>query len=823
MPVKKLLLALACGIALPASASTSIELWENAYRVDTLAHFHIGPGTTHTHLLFSSPGRNLDVVVVTLDKTDDSYTTVIKPRVEIGCDEAREVERTSEIAIRKSGGDRQYISSINCDFFYMTNDNIPERGYPVNGTVIDGKIATPSWSNRQGIIIAPDGMWIDDVHKFSYTLTSADGSTSVSPLNVNSPWRDADRLYVYNDYMQGKKTTSADWDRDLCLVMAEGSQWAINKPMKFKVSAPWRNGAGEIPEGGIVITATTGYSNEWLDNLKEGDELTFEVGFTLSDGSRPDVQHLVSGDVHFLNNGATEWNPVGTWYPHLYTKGENYPMSMAGISASRDRFVMASISRNGPNKSTGINYPEAADLMRFLGCDEALNFDGGGSTTMYAAPMGIVSFLQYDVERPVGNGLFLAMDSPVDKEVASIRFADATVNISHFATYTPTVYGYNKYGQLVDMDVRDFTVDASTDFAVDGDHIIADNAGTFAMHISKGDMHASVAVNVSADEPEVECPAVVIDRVHSSKPMLRTIVDGYYKDIATTAFTWESANPGIAAVDENSGEITAIANGTTTVTGRRGDLAITIDVAVEIPVGSASLPVDLSFADNTWAYEPDGIAEGATVVKNADNDWTLTFASARKRGISLRYAKDFVVYGLPGSASLTIGTNGSVLSGATLSIETANGRGSFEVAAESKTEATVDNGGELTFDFAKYFDTTDYSCYPLTFHALTILPFCNATGAAYTLGLKDFNFEYSDFDSSSVGNITVGEGNGCLPLLINGMTVTAPADVLRIEIFSIDGRLVSSAEGRSASVAAHGIYIVRARTSAGTLTTKAIL
>lgn len=825
--MKNTLLAITCGaISVCGFASTSVELWENTYKVDTISHFYIGPGVTHTHLLLSSSARNLDVVVATLDKKDESYTPAIKPRVEIGCDEAREVERVSEQAIRKSDDTRQYIAAINGDFFNMTNDDVPHRGWPVNATVIDGKFATPpGWFRGEGIVISPDGIRVDYVHEFAYVISSADGSQTVNAASFNCASRDGNALYIFNDYMQNKETTSADWDRDLCLVMEEGSEWAINRPMKFKVSAPWRNGAGKIPAGGIVLTATSGYSNEWLDQLSTGDELTLEIQFSLPGhgGIRPDVTHLVAGDVHFLNNGATSWNPNAKWYGNLYTSGENYPMSMAGVSEDCNKFVLASISRGGPNSSTGINYPEAADLMRFLGCHNAVNFDGGGSTTMYAAPMGVVSFLQYGTERPVGNGLFLAMDTPKDSEVTSIRIADPFVNTSLFATYRPVVYGYNKYGQLVDMDVKDFSIDDSADFDVKNDYIIADKTGTFALNISKGDMHTSVAVNISGDEPSLLYPEIVIDRKHPAIPVLRTLVDGYYRRIEPEAFTWTSDNPEVAAVNESTGEITAMANGSAVITGQRGGVSLTTNVTVEIPVGSECLPVSADFGDDTWTCVPDGIAEGYAINKNGDNAWTLSFKSSRKRGISMSYAKDFAVYGLPDAALMTIDTNGSVLSAAKIDIETANGNGRFEVAAEATEGSSLENGGNIIFDFSKHFDVTDYSCYPLTFHSVCITPFCDQNGAEFKLDISDFLFRYAESEASSLKNVSTGTPAEHLSLVICGTTVTALADANTIEVFSTDGKLVASSYGRSVTVHNHGIYIVRAHTAYGILTAKAKL
>lgn len=818
--MRKLLLAIICGSVIPAYASTTLELWGNAYRVDTLEHFYIGPGVTHTHLLFSSESRNLDVVVATLDKNDPSYSPVVKPRVEIGRDEAREVERVSEVAVRKSGGDRQYIAAINADFFNMTNDDVPWRGWPVNATVIDRKFATPAGSHRGGVIIGPEGMWIDDAANFAYVVSSPDGANSINAASFNCASRGGNALYVFNDYMQNKVTTSADWDRDLCLVMDEGSEWCVNKPMKFRVSAPWRNGAGEIPVGGIVLTATSGFANEWLDNLAVGDEVNLEVQFSLPGygNIRPDVTHLVSGDVRFLKDGQTEWAPGAMWYGNLYTQGENYPMSMAGFSQEQDRFVLASISRNGPNNSTGINYPEAADLMRFLGCYNAVNFDGGGSTTMYAAPMGVVSFLQYGTERPVGNGLFLAMDTPADNTVASIRIAEPFVNMSQYATYTPTVYGYNQYGQLVDMAVTDFTVEPSEAFDVRGNAAIADLAGTHALTVTKDGMKASVAVNVAPVAVEATYPAIVLDRVHEVRPALRALVDGYYKDLDINAFEWTSSDPGIFTVDE-SNRFVAVATGKAVATGRRADTSVDIAVSVEIVNVEPFAPLHPYIGNEDWTLTGDGLENLAvTAVDCGSSAYVLTFDSTRKRGLSATYAADFEMYGLPDSLVMDLNTNGSRLSTIVLNVDAANGLGSFRLSPEN----AVTEGGHFVFDFAKAFDTANYAYYPLKFRSLVISPNFNADGSThFSLAMDRCDLYFTDYEATSVRDVALGAAPSRLPVAVTAGKVRVLADVEAVELFAVDGRRVAAAPSAEIDAPeAKGIYIVRAHTAAGTVSAK---
>ncbi len=68
-----------------------------------------------------------------------------------------------------------------------------------------------------------------------------------------------------------------------------------------------------------------------------------------------------------------------------------------------------------------MNLHELTDLMRWLGCRDAINFDGGGSTTLWIRPVnksepssnGVVNYPSdskqwiHTGERPVSNALLI--------------------------------------------------------------------------------------------------------------------------------------------------------------------------------------------------------------------------------------------------------------------------------------------------------------------------------------------------------------------------------------------------------------------------------
>lgn len=65
------------------------------------------------------------------------------------------------------------------------------------------------------------------------------------------------------------------------------------------------------------------------------------------------------------------------------------------------------------HKAEGLSLPELERVMRWLGCTEAINLDGGGSSTMYIKDNGVVNYPSdnnrhdHEGQRPVSNAILL--------------------------------------------------------------------------------------------------------------------------------------------------------------------------------------------------------------------------------------------------------------------------------------------------------------------------------------------------------------------------------------------------------------------------------
>jgi hypothetical protein len=103
-----------------------------------------------------------------------------------------------------------------------------------------------------------------------------------------------------------------------------------------------------------------------------------------------------------------------------------HPRSAIGLTA-RDELILVVVDGRTP-RAAGMSFEELGAFMAALGCTDALNLDGGGSSTLWALGRGIVNHpcdnRKFDAEgeRKVANALLLsgAVQYRFDEETATV-------------------------------------------------------------------------------------------------------------------------------------------------------------------------------------------------------------------------------------------------------------------------------------------------------------------------------------------------------------------------------------------------------------------
>jgi hypothetical protein len=173
---------------------------------------------------------------------------------------------------------------------------------------------------------------------------------------------------------------------------------------------------GPIPPDGSVLGGT-GDGAAWLrDHARPGRRL--EVDVRVSAGGRrvPLLPGLgaVNGGPRLLARGRTAIDAAAEGFTHpgdpefFYRFGiRRNPRTLAGVTRG-GHLLLVAVDGRAPGYSTGLSFAEEADLMRALGARDALNLDGGGSTTMALGTMLLTRPSDATGERPIGDAIVLA-------------------------------------------------------------------------------------------------------------------------------------------------------------------------------------------------------------------------------------------------------------------------------------------------------------------------------------------------------------------------------------------------------------------------------
>jgi hypothetical protein len=129
-----------------------------------------------------------------------------------------------------------------------------------------------------------------------------------------------------------------------------------------------REGSGPIPADGVVVAANgpaaISTADAWWANAVELGSATLTSGI----GS---IRDIIGGSPLLLDDSAYG-------FPLDQGDGRN-PRTIVGWD--QDRILLVAVDGRLPGWSVGVTLIEAAQLMRWLGATDALNLDGGSSTT----------------------------------------------------------------------------------------------------------------------------------------------------------------------------------------------------------------------------------------------------------------------------------------------------------------------------------------------------------------------------------------------------------------------------------------------------------
>lgn len=361
----------------------------------------IGPGVTYRALHLSTSHGPVLGHLVTVDLTE--------PEANLGLLHPGSVAAKDEIADQTNAAGA--VAGINGDFFNISEEHAgvvptsssvgPEiaGGDALKGAVPDGQRFGPA---------LPTGTSNEDVFALGTDRRARISSLSVAgsaygPEGVV----DVDGLNQYALPVGGVGAYTADWgevsrarsvcgtDEDRSAPCSTDTEEVVitDGIVRSEADLP---GAGPIPPDTVVLVGRETGDSE-LEALDPGDRVNVRTTLVAADGA---PLTFAVGAMPIMRDGAPA--------PGLDT-AELAPRTAAGISGDGRRVYLVVADGRSP-ASTGLSLRETAGLLSDLGASDAVNLDGGGSTTMAVktpgTPQATVRNTPSDgQQRQVANGI----------------------------------------------------------------------------------------------------------------------------------------------------------------------------------------------------------------------------------------------------------------------------------------------------------------------------------------------------------------------------------------------------------------------------------
>ncbi len=536
------------------------------------------------------------------------------------------------------------IMGMNAGFFSM------KTGIPMSNVIENGIVISKEVEGADAVGFYEDGSAVIDWLSIKTTMTVNDNEWEIHNINK---YRQPFGVYLLTDRFYTDTCTS---DEGLDVVIGEISgEMRLGETITGVVeSVSNSKEAISIPEGKIVLTIadeaiTNGYIEiyEMLSALKAGDKISVK-----NTVSNPEVWNNISYAVGSLGGRLIKNGNI------LDVSASAAPRTAVGIK--EDGSVVFYTIDGRQSSSYGIRTETLAKRMSELGCIQAINMDGGGSTSL----SGIMP----------GDWSNTLLNSPSDGVMRKCANFFVLINKSERTKALSELYIYPYNGYYLINETESFSVkgvddghypadlNAPVTYSIDKGSIDAEGKAVFTesgectITATCGSLSKSVKVTV-VDSPDDmvfqnekewnDITSLTLSR--GEKAELSAVP--FYKHTehfaVDTLFKWsvESETEGLATIDADGTLITGMKTGKGFVRATFGNCTklLPITVTDKTPVQNEG-----NFSDISFEFK--------------DNLLTASFSS--KNDVAMKWA--------------SIGVDGSFinnnLNGKTLSTELADGK-----------------------------------------------------------------------------------------------------------------------------------------------------
>ncbi len=585
----------------------------------------VGPGVVHHHDFREAGPWHIHVLEIDITNPWISLETAKAQ------DRVAALERTSSMSLRNNSENHTIIGGINGDFY-------DGSGIPIGAMVRNGVLVKQPYPRSVFGISFDKSPLIDIVQYQGLAITPASQNISINGINKT---RSTDYLVLYNSYF-GTTTGTNQWGTEVIVEYVSESP-AVNDTILVRVvgkDSTMATGTNNniIPANGFILSGHGTAANSLNSNVFLGD--TLAVVLSLTPG--PDkLTQLVGGTPRIIRNGvvSVEWSKEDISQSFAT---DRHPRTAVGINADSSKIFLFTVDGRQGGYSVGVSLYELADIMLGYGVDDAVNLDGGGSTTMVLRNEVANSPSDPGGERSVSNSLLVVSSAPLGP-LAHLSVNPDEAYLMHSTQLQFSAEGFDEFYNPVNVDANSLSWSADANIGsinVSGLFSAGTKSDSGYVVVSSGDIRDSAMVYITTIGTIKVLPNPVVLEVGQQQSMTAETRDSYGNlvELAPAEYTWKVQ--GDVGTIASRGMFTATQTGIGKIIATYDSVSGSADV--KVGVVSESIIDDFSTIEN-WTVSGlriDLDSSGLTI----DSDTFVSEPSSGKLTYLLQTGGTSVLY-----------------------------------------------------------------------------------------------------------------------------------------------------------------------------------
>ncbi len=283
--------------------------------------------------------------------------------------------------------DTNALAGINADFFPFTGD-------PLGLMVREGQFISLPNPKRASFAWGPNSS-VFGFSKFTGNILVEGGpNIEINGFNEECP----ENKVTLNSPEAGISRSKVPCVT--VILKVDGTRIVPSTQIGATVMATTNDGANMPIKAGQFTLVGHGTKMNQLSALEAGQRLTIKLNTTGFDWEK--LENAVSGGPMLVRNGEINIDAENEGFNKDFIEGR-HPRTAIGRTSEGDLIFVAIDGRQ--KMSVGATLQEAAEILKSMGCRDALNLDGGGSTCMNVFGLKMNRPSDKTGERPVANGI----------------------------------------------------------------------------------------------------------------------------------------------------------------------------------------------------------------------------------------------------------------------------------------------------------------------------------------------------------------------------------------------------------------------------------